>query len=466
MKNNIGVGLHLIRLRHLILGSFVVALIPLAVLLWQTQQSFTEIRQYASDNVYTITQLVERFQQLERAMVSVERTIRQYEVLSNTTSRQLVVEALQVFERQLNELCLDLSQPQNCGLVSQTISLLPQQGARSLPALQHGLGLLGIDIDVEIKNRLSLQNQRLADEQREQAVLSLLLASLSLLLILAGSQLVINPVAKMQGLISLIARQTTEPLPPLSRHAPKELLVVEQDLHWLSDRLAQLEHIRKALLRHAAHELKTPLASIKEGCSLLSDRTVGPLTEQQQEVLHWLDSSVERLNLLIVKLLDYNQLLQQAKPTLTSINIETLVAQCRKDYQAVLAKHELRLSIDAPHIKADEELLRRILDNLLSNAIAHGATDTPIDIRVASSGQEVIIDVANTGASISSDDIAGLFEPFVRGRTPRNDNVVGAGLGLSIVADCVRLMHGRVLLHPVDYADVCFRVVIPQQDGI
>jgi len=457
--------LYFIRLRQLILGSFVVALIPLAVLLWQTQQSFTEIRQYASENVYAITQLVEHFQQLERAMVSVERSIRQYEVLTNSTSQQLAVEAVQVFERQLKALCIVLPQAEGCESLLQTTLLLPQQGPNLLPELQRGLNLLGSSIDVAIKDRLEKQNKRLSDEQREQAVKSLLLASLSLLLILAGSQLVINPVSKMQRLISLIASQTTDPLPPLSRHAPKELLIVEQDLHWLSDRLAQLEHIRKALLRHAAHELKTPLASIKEGCSLLSDRTVGPLTEQQREVLHWLDNSVERLNLLIVKLLDYNQLLQQAKPTLTTINVEALIAQCHQDYQAVLAKHELRLSIDAPYIRADEELLRRILDNLLSNDIAHGAVDTPIDIKVTMISHESIIDVANAGEAISSENVDGLFEPFVRGRTLRHDNVVGAGLGLSIVADCVRLMHGRVLLQPVDYADVCFRVVIPQQDN-
>jgi two-component system sensor histidine kinase GlrK len=58
--------------------------------------------------------------------------------------------------------------------------------------------------------------------------------------------------------------------------------VIEQELHWLADRLNQLEHLRTALLRHASLELKTPLASIKEGCSLLSEEVVGELSLSQQ----------------------------------------------------------------------------------------------------------------------------------------------------------------------------------------
>jgi two-component system sensor histidine kinase GlrK len=57
-----------------------------------------------------------------------------------------------------------------------------------------------------------------------------------------------------------------------------------------------------------------------------------------------------------------------------------------------------------------------------------------------------------------------LFEPFIRGEGTRNDNVIGTGLGLSIVADCARIMHGDATVIDVDYADVCFRVRIPQQE--
>ena len=71
--------------------------------------------------------------------------------------------------------------------------------------------------------------------------------------------------------------------------------------------------------------------------------------------------------------------------------------------------------------------------------------------------------MANRGKKIQKALRDDLFEPFKRGTDQRNDNVVGSGLGLSIVADCARMMHGDVACIDVDYADVCFRISIPQQ---
>tara|TARA_Y100000052_G_C2930783_1_gene74203 strand:+ start:14 stop:799 length:786 start_codon:yes stop_codon:yes gene_type:complete len=253
-------------------------------------------------------------------------------------------------------------------------------------------------------------------------------------------------------------------LPPLSRQAPKELIDVEKDLHWLYDRLQQLELIRTALLRHAAHELKTPLASIKEGCSLLSENVVGELNNSQREVLSLLTGSTQRLNTLVEKLLDYNLLLQQAQPKIVESDAGKLVTACLDDYALAIQEREVDVNISAPTVHVDEELFRRILDNLVSNAVAHGAVGRPINISLYNENDNLVLDVANRGKRIAPESVHTLFEPFIRGTEPRNDNVIGTGLGLSIVADCARLMHGDVKVVDVDYADVCFRVTIPRQE--
>lgn len=253
-------------------------------------------------------------------------------------------------------------------------------------------------------------------------------------------------------------------LPPLSRQAPRELIDVEKDLHWLYDRLQQLEHIRTALLRHAAHELKTPLASIKEGCSLLSENVVGELNKGQREVLSLLTASTQRLNTLVEKLLDYNLLLQQAQPKMVLSDANKLVSACLEDYALAIQDREVDVNITSPEVKIDEELFRRVLDNLVSNAVAHGAVGRPINIHLYNDNDNLVLDVANRGKRIAPESVHTLFEPFIRGTEPRNDNVIGTGLGLSIVADCARLMHGDVRVVDVDYADVCFRVTIPQQE--
>jgi two-component system sensor histidine kinase GlrK len=133
-----------------------------------------------------------------------------------------------------------------------------------------------------------------------------------------------------------------------------------------------------------------------------------------------------------------------------------------EDYALAIQDRDVEVNIEPTSIHIDEELFRRILDNLVSNAVAHGALGRPININIYRQNDNVILDVANRGKRIAPESVKTLFEPFIRGTEPRNDNVIGTGLGLSIVADCARLMHGDVNVVDVDYADVCFRVTIPQ----
>lgn len=86
---------------------------------------------------------------------------------------------------------------------------------------------------------------------------------------------------------------------------PRELRSVGQRIIWLSERLAWLESQRHQFLRHLSHELKTPLASMREGTELLADQVVGPLTPEQKEVVDILDDSSRNLQKLIEQLLDY-----------------------------------------------------------------------------------------------------------------------------------------------------------------
>ncbi len=88
---------------------------------------------------------------------------------------------------------------------------------------------------------------------------------------------------------------------------PRELRSVGKRIIWLSERLAWLESQRHQFLRHLSHELKTPLASMREGTELLADRVAGPLTSEQQEIVEILDNSSRNLQKLIEQLLDYNR---------------------------------------------------------------------------------------------------------------------------------------------------------------
>lgn len=440
-------------------------------LLWQSQNDLAKVGQMTTLETRYVVDVVGDMQRLDSAVVDVERSIRQFAVIRNEQVATLSDNALDQFTLAADNLCLVLETPTTCHQLAEQLAQLMEYRTIEdqlllnayLASISRSVADLRDDVETAISARLKVQQDDLNAMQAKQAWSTAMLVSVSLMLILLGSQLIVNPVNKLKKIIRIVAHQQGE-LPPLSRQAPRELIDVEKDLHWLYDRIQQLEHIRTALLRHAAHELKTPLASIKEGCSLLSENVVGELNGAQREVLSLLSASTQRLNTLIEKLLDYNLLLQQAEPKIVQTDAAALVSACLGDYALALQDREVAVNVDVPHIWADEELFRRILDNLVSNAVAHGAVGRPIDVHIYQQGKNAVLDVANRGKRIAPETVTTLFEPFTRGAAPRNDNVIGTGLGLSIVADCARLMQGDVNVVDVEYADVCFRVTIPQQE--
>ena len=458
-------------LRQLTLGSFVLALIPLIALLWQSQSDLAKVGQMTTLETRFVVDVVSDMQRLDNAVVDVERSIRQFAVLRNDRVASLSDNAIDQFAVAADNLCQALSVPTTCTRLSEQLNQLAEYRAIEdqlllnayLASVGDSVDQLRDDVEAAITERVKVQQDDLNAMQAKQAWSTAMLVSVSLLLILMGSQLIVNPVNNLKKIIRIMAHSDGQ-LPPLSRQAPKELIDVEKDLHWLYDRLQQLEHIRTALLRHAAHELKTPLASIKEGCSLLSENVVGELNNSQREVLSLLTASTQRLNTLVEKLLDYNLLLQQAQPKMVQSDVGKLVSACLEDYALAIQDREVEVKITASEVRIDEELFRRILDNLVSNAVAHGAVGRPINISLYKENDNLVLDVANRGKRIAPESVHTLFEPFIRGTEPRNDNVIGTGLGLSIVADCARLMHGDVRVVDVDYADVCFRVTIGQQE--
>jgi two-component system sensor histidine kinase GlrK len=106
-------------------------------------------------------------------------------------------------------------------------------------------------------------------------------------------------------------------------------------------------------------------------------------------------------------------------------------------------------------------LFRRILDNLINNAQAYGAEGSNVWVNLRQHDKFMLLDVANNGTPIPAELRAKLFEPFQRGKAPRFDAVQGSGLGLSIVADCARLLGGLAEIIDVGYADVCIQVRLP-----
>jgi two-component system sensor histidine kinase GlrK len=469
-----GVAMQLGSLRQLTLISFVVVLVPLVLLVGYSQIKLGEIGQIATNEAEYSVNTVRRVSKMEGLSVDIERLVRQYHIVKKDALKPLIGKSTQRFIEYQMPVCEQLLEKINCSSLTERIDWINQYSGTDdqllldaqLAEFKQNLNDLAAQVDSNLDKRIQDQQIYVSSVQQTQFWLTACLLGASFLLIALGSKAILKPVSSLERIITAMSRQE-DTLPAIATSGPKELIVLEQKLHRLAGRLIQLENLRHALLRHASHELKTPLASIKEGCSLLTEQVVGPLNADQEEVLSLLNSSTDRLNLLIVQLLDYNLLLQQAKPIFSKINTERFFDEFVTENSLAIQQHDnqMDMKIELSTIFADQTLFRRILDNLVSNAIAHGSKGSPITISLYQQDNMQVLDFANRGQKIAMEQRHILFQPFSRGEGVRNDRVTGSGLGLSIVADCARMMFGRAEMVEVDYADVCIRVQIPSKEA-
>ncbi|MFT6284518.1 MAG: two-component system sensor histidine kinase GlrK [Arenicella sp.] len=469
-----GVAMQLGSLRQLTLISFVVVLVPLVLLVGYSQIKLGEIGQIATNEAEYSVNTVRRVSKMEGLSVDIERLVRQYHIVKKDALKPLIGKSTQRFIEYQMPICEQLLEKINCSSLTERIDWINQYSGTDdqllldaqLAEFKQNLNDLAAQVDSNLDKRIQDQQIYVSSVQQTQFWLTACLLGASFLLIALGSKAILKPVSSLERIITAMSRQE-DTLPVIATSGPKELIVLEQKLHRLAGRLIQLENLRHALLRHASHELKTPLASIKEGCSLLTEQVVGPLNADQEEVLSLLNSSTDRLNLLIVQLLDYNLLLQQAKPIFSKINTERFFDEFVTENSLAIQQHDnqMDMKIELSTIFADQTLFRRILDNLVSNAIAHGSKGSPITISLYQQDNMQVLDFANRGQKIAMEQRHILFQPFSRGEGVRNDRVTGSGLGLSIVADCARMMFGRAEMVEVDYADVCIRVQIPSKEA-
>ncbi|WP_428242614.1 sensor histidine kinase [Gynuella sp.] len=446
-------------LRQLILIGFFVSLIPLAVLLWQSTKVLRQISRSSIAYSQQSSDLVRNAETMDDLLIDIERAIKQFTIVKTDALAELANAHLKKYQDLQQRLCavspLDLTafcstQQQQIGMLTSNFTAMDiKQLDPIFNQTRQQQQRLMTSVWSYLDQSIEQQREYVEQQQRRMNILlvSLVLATFALIVLMSGR--LAAPVKLLEEKIKLIGAGENAHHDKSEKFVgPEEFQLIYERLNWLSARLEQLESLRQAFLRHAAHELKTPLSSIKEGCSILSEQLAGPLTQQQIEVIKLLDEGVDRLRHLTDQLLDYNYLLQQTAPTLVSLNPNDLIQECLSIYDLAFRKRQQQVTVecDLSDIYSDHKLFTRILDNLLSNAQAYGEQNGKVLIRLSRQNREAILIVANTGERVPADQGPLLFKPFHRGGAVRQDAIKGTGLGLSIVHDCARLLGGKAEL--------------------
>ena len=241
----------------------------------------------------------------------------------------------------------------------------------------------------------------------------------------------------------------------------------------LIQRLSELESERARVLRHLSHELKTPLAALREGISLLQDGVAGPLTTPQQEVVSILANNTRLLQQQIAELLDYHAtVLDASRLQLRHVDLRGLVDSVveAQRLQLQTQSQQVRVECSAGAVLLDPDKMRVALGNLLSNAIAFTPPGGEIVFHIsrgASVGkpgsERLFIDCIDSGPGVAEADAAKIFDPFVQGRRRPASGAGGSGVGLSIVRE-VAMIHGGQVSLVTCAQGAHFRMELPYEE--
>jgi signal transduction histidine kinase len=233
-------------------------------------------------------------------------------------------------------------------------------------------------------------------------------------------------------------------------------------------KLRELEKVRDDLLKMIVHDLKTPLTSVLATLELLLDGDFGPLADTQQQVIADAEGKAEDLLRLIEDLLEISKLEETALPlSLESIAPAALLAEVRHEwsvrFQQEGAVASLEVAEDAPTFEADKALLKRVLSNLIQNALTHSPHAVTLRLSARRDPGGLLFTVADNGPGIPSEYHELIFRKFEQVRPPFGPRVRSSGLGLAFCRLVVERHGGRIWVQSTEGTGSAFHILVPTQ---
>jgi two-component system, NtrC family, sensor histidine kinase GlrK len=293
---------------------------------------------------------------------------------------------------------------------------------------------------------------------------TLLLVPMTLAVVGVFTYLFGRPIRAIDRAISELGRGTFSR--PIAIRGPADLERLAAQLEWLRGRLLDLAQEKNRFLRHMSHELKTPLANIREGTELLMDGAVGELQSGQREVTAILRENGMKLQRLIENLLSFSA--WQAKSVgleVSEFKLRPLIKSVLENQQLTLVAQRVRLDVQVEDLAplADRAKVRLILDNLLSNAVKFTPRGGTISLHARREREQLLLDVMDSGPGIPPDERNRIFEAFYQGKTPQGGHVKGTGIGLSVVTEFVNAHGGSIEILESKAGGAHFRVRLPMR---
>jgi signal transduction histidine kinase len=228
----------------------------------------------------------------------------------------------------------------------------------------------------------------------------------------------------------------------------------------------ELDEMKNDFVRMVSHELRSPLAAIKQQHAVILDGLAGDLTAKQRELLTRAHAKIQGLLDLINDLLDvakmeagYGQM-EQVPLDLREI-LGELVDLLRERAASQQVTLKLELPGGLPLIQADRRSMEEVFGNLVSNAVNYSPDGGEVRISAISRGDYLEVEVKDQGIGIEAEELPKIFDKFYRVKSPKTRQVIGTGLGLALVKGLIEAHRGSVEVDSEAGAGTTFRVKLP-----
>ena len=231
---------------------------------------------------------------------------------------------------------------------------------------------------------------------------------------------------------------------------------IEQQRQRLREQMAKLEQTNAELgelstlkddfLATINHQLRTPVTAAVECVELMRDGAFGKVNEEQQAFLQMMNDHMRQMAHLVEEVLDLSLLKSGRRPLRCQTgDLAEILRRCTESWKESAESCSLRLAAEnLPPVYMDATAIQEVMDHLLRNAIRHSPPGSEVLIQARATEEEVEVSVRDTGAGMSSRDVAKLFQPFTHVQGAEAPGSQGSGLGLAYCRQVIERHRGTI----------------------
>ena len=247
----------------------------------------------------------------------------------------------------------------------------------------------------------------------------------------------------------------------------EDLIRANQAFQVANQKLKELDQLKTEFISIASHQLRTPLSAIKWSLKMLLDKDLGPLNDEQAELISKGYQSNERMINLINDLLNVSRIEEGRMSYLfVEQSIEPILRELIDEQQHAAREKHITIELNSgsgklPFVRLDTQKIHLGLQNLLDNAIKYTSFDGKVKINVTIEKEELVVSIQDTGVGIPTSQQPRVFSKFFRGDNVMRMQTEGTGLGLFIAHNIIEKHHGRIWFESHEGKGTTFYAALP-----